>query len=254
MGYLMSTSNEEKNKGNNQLLTENCTNALDCLGNSCRRRILQLLVNEPHYVSQIAKILDLSQPAILKQMNLLKEKGLVTETKGNPIFTREKAKGPEPNYFQVSKSFYLSYMLTPYSIREKILPLSTENTKIEKQYSDMIDNLSEFADKIQYLNTEVAEINTKTQELEKQIIVLEMKKLGLIQKANDLINSEEDLKMDTEDNYLQRLIIKQQICQDRSCVEEIQRILSRTIGDQEKISNAMKTIQEKQIKLNIVEN
>ncbi|OLS22871.1 MAG: hypothetical protein HeimC3_28140 [Candidatus Heimdallarchaeota archaeon LC_3] len=250
----MSTNIEEKNKGNNQLLTENCTNAFDCLGNSCRRRILQLLVNEPHYVSQIAKILDLSQPAVLKQMNILKEKGLVTETKGNPIFTRERAKGPEPNYFQVSRSFYLSYILTPYSIREKILPLPTENVMIEPRHNDILESFSEFSDKIHYLNGEVTKINKETQELEKQIIELEKKKLGLIQEANVLINSEEDLKIDTEDNYLQRLIIKQQICQDRSCVEEIQRMLSRTVGDKEKISIAMKTIQDKHIKLNIIEN
>ena len=140
-------SSETKNEINTELLTENCTNALDCLGNSCRRRILQLLVNEPHYVSQIAKILDLSQPAVLKQMNLLKDKGLVTETRGNPIFTREKAKGPEPNYFQVSRSFYLSYILTPYSIREKIIPLLTENAKLGSEHTKILDSYNEFSDK-----------------------------------------------------------------------------------------------------------
>ncbi len=248
---LLST---EINNGLNTEFTENCTNALDCLGNSCRRRILQLLVNEPHYVSQIAKILDLSQPAVLKQMNILKNKGLVAESKGDSLFTREKAKGPEPNYFHVSRSFYLSYILTPYSIREKLLPLPTENAILDKKHTNVLESLEEFSDKIHYLNNEVTEINNKSQELEKQIIDLEMKKLGLVQKANDLINNNDDLKMDTDDNYLQRLILKKQVCEDRSCVEEIQRILSRSIGDQEKISNAMKTIQDKQIKLNIVEN
>jgi ArsR family transcriptional regulator len=244
---------EENNNGSNQIITDNCTNVLDCLGNSCRRQILQLLVNEPHYVSQIAKILDLSQPAVLKQMNILKEKGLVTEKKGNPVFTREKAKGPEPNYFQIVRSFYLSYILTPFSVREKIMPLPVNGKEIGEKHENAINQREDFSEKVHYLNSEIAKINLKTQTLEEQIIDLEMTRLGLIEKANELINKNDDLKIDTEDNYLQRLVLKKQICEDRSCVEEIERLL-KNITFQDKISQAMKDVQDKKINLNIVDS
>lgn len=247
----MSTKIETNNKGNYQVITENCTNVLDCLGNSCRREILQLLVNEPHYVSQIAKILDLSQPAVLKQMNILKDRGLVAEKKGNAIFTREKAKGPEPNYFQIVQSFYLSYILTPFSIREKIIPLEISGRNIGVKHLNEINRRTKFADKIHYLNNEIAEINKKSDELENQIMNLEMKRLGLIEKANELINGNIDLIKDTEDNYLQRLILKKQICEDQSCVEEIERLLKNP-DYQVKISQAMKKVQDRQINLNII--
>jgi ArsR family transcriptional regulator len=247
----MTTDYNNGKSGTDHLITENCTNVLDCLGNSCRRQILQLLVNEPHYVSQIAKILDLSQPAVLKQMNILKQKGLVIEKKGSSIFTREKAKGPEPNYFQIARSFYLSYILTPFSVRERIMPLPFNGKKIDEKQQQIIDNKEEFADKINYLNNEIAQINNKTKKLEDEIIDLEMTRLGLLENANELIIDNDELKKDTEDNYMQRVVLKKQICEDKSCVEEIERLLISNIY-QEKIPQAMKDVQDKQINLNIV--
>ena len=226
---------------------------LEAIGNSCRRRILELLVNEPHYVSQIAKILQITQPAVLKQMNVLKDSGLVEEVPQR-YFTREKMKGAVPMYFRVKNSFMLTFSLSPYSIRKKKTPLSVmEGDDATKDVQGSLLTMDSFADRISFLNMEIKEISTEIETLETGVVQLEEKKQRMLRFASELIIAEEDLKKDCEASYLQRLILKKQLCQNSACVTEIERMLRHAFGAKigSQVDIAVKNVQDKKVPLNL---
>jgi DNA-binding transcriptional ArsR family regulator len=51
---------------------------LDLLGDATRRRILELLREQPRPVGDLAAVLPVSRPAVSKHLRLMKEAGLVT--------------------------------------------------------------------------------------------------------------------------------------------------------------------------------
>ncbi|RLI24226.1 MAG: transcriptional regulator, partial [Candidatus Hecatellales archaeon] len=68
------------------------------LGNPTRRRILKLLSQEPKYLIQLSKELDVSQQAILKHITVLERFGLISSYE-------EKGELPAPprKYYTLSK-------------------------------------------------------------------------------------------------------------------------------------------------------
>ncbi|RLG59994.1 MAG: transcriptional regulator [Candidatus Hydrothermarchaeota archaeon] len=50
---------------------------LDMLGNETRREILSLLSQEPRYVSEISRILNIGQKAIIEHLELLRQAGII---------------------------------------------------------------------------------------------------------------------------------------------------------------------------------
>lgn len=53
------------------------TTIFDVITDSTRRRILDLLRQRPHTVSELVDALDITQPGVSKQLRLLREAGLV---------------------------------------------------------------------------------------------------------------------------------------------------------------------------------
>lgn len=57
------------------------------IGNANRYRILEVLMKGPRSVSEIVKVVKLSQPAVSQHLKALKEYNLVTDTKkGQEVF------------------------------------------------------------------------------------------------------------------------------------------------------------------------
>ena len=84
---------------------------LQIVGNETRRRILTLLSEEPHYISQIAKKLDVTQPAILKHLSLLQKAGLIESFwKKNPL-------GAARKYYKICDSVGIEIAITPKNFR-----------------------------------------------------------------------------------------------------------------------------------------
>jgi predicted transcriptional regulator len=80
---------------------------LRIVGNETRRRILTLLSHEPHYISQIAKKLDVTQPAILKHLSLLQQAGLIESFwKKNPL-------GAARKYYKICDSVGIEIAINP---------------------------------------------------------------------------------------------------------------------------------------------
>ncbi|KPV63517.1 MAG: Helix-turn-helix domain protein [Candidatus Bathyarchaeota archaeon BA2] len=84
---------------------------LQIVGNETRRRILTLLSEEPHYISQIAKKLDVTQPAILKHLGLLQRAGLIES------FWRKSPLGAARKYYKICDSVGIEIAIHPKDFR-----------------------------------------------------------------------------------------------------------------------------------------
>ena len=51
---------------------------LSILENKSRREILELLTKEPHYALQLSDLLNISQQAVVKHLDILEEAGFVS--------------------------------------------------------------------------------------------------------------------------------------------------------------------------------
>ncbi len=84
---------------------------LQIVGNENRRKILTLLSAEPHYISQIAKKLDVTQPAILKHLSLLQKAGLIES------FWRKNPLGAARKYYKICDSVGIEIAINPNGFR-----------------------------------------------------------------------------------------------------------------------------------------
>jgi predicted transcriptional regulator len=84
---------------------------LQIIGNENRRKILALLSEEPHYISQIAKKLDVTQPAILKHLSLLQKAGLIES------FWRKNPLGAARKYYKICDSVGIEIAINPKGFR-----------------------------------------------------------------------------------------------------------------------------------------
>jgi ArsR family transcriptional regulator len=80
---------------------------LDVLGNETRRRILQLLADEPRYFIQLSKDLGVSGQAVLKHLEILERYGFVQSFQGDSEFA-----APKRKYFQLNRSCMLAIGIT----------------------------------------------------------------------------------------------------------------------------------------------
>ncbi len=80
---------------------------LDVLGNDTRRRILQLLADEPRYFIQLSKELGVSQQAVLKHLEILERNGFITSYEEESSFP-----APKRKYFQLNMSCVLEIGIT----------------------------------------------------------------------------------------------------------------------------------------------
>lgn len=201
------------------------TTIFDIVGNECRRKILQLLVLEPHYVSQLSKILNKSQPAILKHMKILEDKGLVVRQQEKASGTD---KGPERHYFSVKDSFLIIYSLSPHNVREltfnTTMSLDIDNSHINA-IKKVVNNKTEVADKISVINNDIEEINEQMTDLEHQYVVFEQRRNQLLNLANSIIDESPELKK--ADQYVERQLLRRHVCESQSCVQEISNLLNK---------------------------
>src|SRR5579875_1536357 len=80
---------------------------LDVLGNETRRRILQLLADEPRYFIQLSRELGVSQQAVLKHLEILERHGFITSYEEESAFP-----APKRKYFQLNLSCMLAVGIT----------------------------------------------------------------------------------------------------------------------------------------------
>ena len=122
-------------------------NILQIVGNETRRRILALLSEEPHYISQIAKKLDVTQPAILKHLSLLQKAGLIESSlRKNPL-------GAARKYYTIRDSVGIEIAINPnqFTVTRNSQRMSclkqVETERIIEQLTEEINRAKDLAEK-----------------------------------------------------------------------------------------------------------
>ena len=102
---------------------ETTNKILRIVGNETRRKILTLLSEEPRYISEIAKKLEVTQPAILKHLSILEKAGLIKS------FWRNSHVGAARKYYQICKSVGVEIAINPKSFKVNKQPQKTSCPK-----------------------------------------------------------------------------------------------------------------------------
>lgn len=125
---------------------------LEVVGNETRRRILALLSEEPQYISQIAKKLDVTQPAILKHLAVLEKTGLIEG------FWRRNPLGAARKYYKICGSVDIDIAIHPKGFRVDERPQKMSCSKY-LQTEREIKRLNEEINRARDVATKVAKAN-----------------------------------------------------------------------------------------------
>jgi ArsR family transcriptional regulator len=125
---------------------------LEVVGNETRRRILALLSEEPQYISQIAKKLDVTQPAILKHLAVLEKAGLIESLwRRNPL-------GAARKYYRICGSVDIGIAIHPKGFRVDERPQKMSCSKY-LQTEREIKRLNEEINRARDVATKVSKAN-----------------------------------------------------------------------------------------------
>ena len=167
---------------------------LDILGNSTRRRILNLLSKEPLYFNQLSKIIGIGQQSILRHMKILEDSGLI-ET-----YTQESNLGaPDRKYYRLVSTFSMNMVFSKdgfYIRNNEIKELRyKEFEKLYKEYEKYISEyyntknknfhrtgllLDLFKHTLSEIDKEISNFESKINDLQalRQMILRDIHKIG----------------------------------------------------------------------------
>ena len=178
---------------------------LSILGNRTRRQILQLLAEEPHYLLQLSKELNVSQQAILKHLALLEKQGFVS--------SYEKASNlgaPPRKYYHLNSAVYLTIGLAGSLFRIKAMPLlevkpesavpepgmDAIRTKIEE-----LRGMEDAFQKIRFSNSLLAQIDEKLKKIDDEKVSLLRLRQEVQGIANDAIRQASETRLEKKILY-----------------------------------------------------
>lgn len=174
---------------------------LDVLGNETRRRILQLLADEPRYFIQLSKDLGVSQQAVLKHLEILERYGFVVSFEGESDFA-----APKRKYFQLNRSCMLAIGITndavqfvfhdiPQESGSKETGKPSELKSVQKEVVEL-EKEKDYAKIVAISDSLLREINQKLRDLANTEISLLRLKQKITKIAHQTIREsvEEDLQ------------------------------------------------------------
>ena len=110
---------------------------LELIGNETRRRILTLLSGKPHYILQISKELDVTQPAILKHLALLEKAGVIES------YLKESPLGASRKYYRICDSVDIEVAIHPGDFKV------TKHPTVQcPQYSGLVEEIEVLTEEI----------------------------------------------------------------------------------------------------------
>jgi ArsR family transcriptional regulator len=213
---------------------------LDILGNETRRKILQLLADEPRYFIQLSRDLGVSQQAVLKHLDILERNGFVTSYEEDSSFP-----APKRKYFQLNMSCMLAVGITRDAVEFVFhdIPKRESNEDIEekelKSIVHQVDQLEDEQDPIEMLNQSdliLRQINSKLKEtLEIETFLLRLRQ-KITKMAHEAIRS-------SFDDELHRHILYSTIGEERQPnVDELSSMLDTR---EKEISEALKILKHR---------
>src|SRR3990170_3371180 len=154
---------------------------LDILGNSNRRKILQLLASRPCYMSEIAERLDVGAKAILGHLELLRSAGLV---KANVDEQRRK-------YFHITDNLRLEVFVSPYSFEVETTVVDISEAHVHHRRETVLEDLKSLYEEIQDLVEERQRIMQQYQKVQANLAEAMGKSMDAIEEiAHDHVEAE----------------------------------------------------------------
>ncbi len=133
------------------------------LGNPTRRAILELLSHKPYYAFELAKALGISQRAVVKHLEILHEKGFITErTVPSPL-------GPQRTYFEINRSIAISMWFGPHEFRIRMVDFPDLDEEYDDESKHMDEELNKF---IKAQIGRIRELDDKLKKIEKERILI----------------------------------------------------------------------------------
>ena len=166
---------------------------LEVLGNDTRRRILQLLADEPRYFIQLSKDLGVSQQAVLKHLEILERNGFVSSFEADSDFA-----APKRKYYQLNRSCMLAIGITNDAVQFVFHDIPRENTRPKPEQAEFktlqrqLLELERETDASRILNisdTLLKEINAKLAELANTEIALIRLRQSITRTAHEAIRN-----------------------------------------------------------------
>jgi ArsR family transcriptional regulator len=212
---------------------------LEVLGNETRRRILQLLADEPRYFIQLSKDLGVSQQAVLKHLDILERYGFITSYEGDSSYA-----APKRKYFQLSRSCMLAIGITRDAVQFVFHDIPQEKQSegqrselrtFEKQVAHL-ERESDSSRILQLSDSLLKEINSKLAELANTEISLLRLKQRITKTAHESIR-------ESFDEDLQRQILYSTIGEEnRPDVDKLSVLLD---AREKEISDAIKSLRQR---------
>jgi ArsR family transcriptional regulator len=136
---------------------------LDVMGCKTRRDIINLLTDEPRFVSEISKELDVGQKAIIEHLRAMEELGLLSSS------FQKIERGRPRKYYDISQDIQIQIFIGPGAIKMNVVgqefsDLHTIAGKIRMGETGMVDELENlikrYEDGKKYAEQLLAEIQT----------------------------------------------------------------------------------------------
>jgi ArsR family transcriptional regulator len=213
---------------------------LEVLGNDTRRRILQLLADEPRYFIQLSKDLGVSQQAVLKHLEVLERNGFVSSFDKDSDFA-----APKRKYYQLNRSCMLAIGITRDAVQFVFHDIPQESARSKvlqpgfKTLQRQLLELEQESDPSKILNLSdslLKEINAKLTELANTEIALLRLRQSITRTAHEAIRN-------AFDQDLQRQILYSTIGEEkRPDVDELSEMLD---AREREVSQALKALRQR---------
>jgi ArsR family transcriptional regulator len=214
---------------------------LDVLGNETRRRILQLLADEPRYFIQLSRDLGVSQQAVLKHLEILERYGFVVSFEGESDFA-----APKRKYFQLSRSCMLAIGITNDAVQFVFHEISQETaTKEASKQSELKTVQKEMyeLDKEKDNAKIVALSDSLLQEINQRLRDLASTEISLLRLKQKITKTAHQAIRESFDDDLQRQILYSTIgVEKRPDVNQLSEMLD---AREREINDAIKSLKKR---------
>lgn len=127
----------------------------DLLGSQTRRKILQLLGDEPSYLSEISKVLGVGHKALISHLSSLEKFGILKS------YAKEVKKAPSRKYYEISKDTCLWVRISSKGYQTEVYDPKRRHEKVDQQ------RFSKISEQFNHVNKEMQKLNSYTDPIEK---------------------------------------------------------------------------------------
>ncbi len=175
------------------------------LGNPTRRLLLRLLSMGPNYPFRLARLLNISQKAIMDHLKVLEERGLVIK-----LGCEKSSIGPERTYYAIN-----SFLMVDFSVAPSLYELKVVEAKREKEEESItVVGFEELKEKLRSLVGELRKVEDELKEIERRKVNVLDAKQKISVKISELLNL-------IDLSYQERIILTLLLMKGGASLEEI---------------------------------